>query len=704
MKTTSPFAEQGAFRFRPNPDVSCRHLENTLLSEQAPNAGVAAVAGSAIPVVTGNLGGAPDSGNGNETPPAQPGTKDGTRTTQSASTTPDSSTTQTTSPSDSQTPVKPPASYQDGPNVWDPPADEQQQRWVHDHLIWDPQTLNYRYPRPNEIPPPAGGPENPPPYERSNPRDNVPGACITLYDQYVQAQSAAMSANGALEAAQAEYQSAVDAMLKMYMKLTMLLGFEAIAPYVEQGAGLVGRGLMGVGGESVSSAATRGLSEAAERAAQEAEVAEAEAARLESALGSLRNSASELEGQAAEISSSIDNLKNSVSSVGNLEDQLATAEKEASSCAQEVTSAEQEVEFANNKVQRISEQQQYISDYEKAEEEFQQYSVNQLDAEAEAEFNDKVNQALAESPAQNAQVDQEVQQIAAQEKQLYDRNRKFYPDGSPQTIDVHEFPPNDQAAYQALENEKKALNQSRLPTAREEIEARFKPELDQKKDAIFKEYRRRRDAAQKAIGKVDPKYDPSFMEAAQQELANRPQELSNLQRTQQEVSQRLETLHTQTSQAQQASTDTTARIADQEGQLKLLQQRIDIANQQIDQTNSQLNAARQTATDKESEARSLRQSVSDSMKDSSTGKDAASSGAALPSPDKSGDPLFGRESGEEQARFLQMAQARIDAARANLEALQQQHDKALDDMNTLKPQLDACIQQHSFWGGDNADS
>ncbi|MBI4789244.1 MAG: hypothetical protein HY782_19600 [Chloroflexi bacterium] len=85
--------------------------------------------------------------------------------------------------------TKPPREYGDKPNVWDPPEIEQQNKWEKEGLVWDPVELTWRPPRPGEIPPPEDAPEEPPPYQKQNPREKVPPDCLGYYDDYVLLQS-----------------------------------------------------------------------------------------------------------------------------------------------------------------------------------------------------------------------------------------------------------------------------------------------------------------------------------------------------------------------------------------------------------------------------------------------------------------------------------------------------------------------------------
>jgi ElaB/YqjD/DUF883 family membrane-anchored ribosome-binding protein/Tfp pilus assembly major pilin PilA len=705
MKHIAGWAEGPGFDWRGTPDSSCKDLENELLNGQAGTVAMGAAGGATIPVIAGTAGGGPG---GSGTGGSGTGKPSGSTSTGS----PGGSTSTGTTPAF----IKPPVTYPDGrANVWDPPLDEQQQRWQNDNLIWDPQQLTYRYPKPGEVPPPTDPPEGPPPFAQSNSRDSVPGACLTLYDQYVTAQGNAISLDNALNDAQAEYQSAIDAMLKMYMKLTMLLGFDAgqaVAPYVEQGAGIVGRELMGTGGQSVSQAATYGLSQAAEQAAQEAEAAEAEAAELAETLGNLQSSVSELESQASGLTSTIEGLKNSVTDVSALESELATAEEEAAALPAQVSEAESEAQIAANRVQRIEEQKKIIDEYDEAmANAANEDKINwQERMSAQSDFDAKVNEEMTQAIQNESAFTQEIEAIKNRQEQIWPSRRG--------TIRLRELTQEEAQEWEQLASRKKAIENQGFGQSREQmrtqIEEKYKPELIRRQNAAYERYKQAMERRHELGNKIDPNYDPSTLGAAQNELTNRQQNLSQLQERQQQAGEKLENLRTQTSQAQQQASGTMAQIEEQEGQLKLLQQRKDLLNQQAEETNAKLNQARQTAAEKEQEARQLRQSTADSMPDGASTDDR---GTLRQIGDKINSgvrtvgrtigqvlPDFGQESGEEQAKYLQMAQARIDAARANLQALQDQHNQALDDMKRIKPQLDSCVQQHSYWGGDNAAS
>ena len=112
-------------------------------------------------------------------------------------------------------------------NPWDPPPDEQKNMWLKNHVIWDPKTLSYRPPNPGEYPPPVDPPENPPPFQKQLPRDQVPPDCLDLYDAYVRCQGIAVSGDVQIEAANEAYQLAMAHLLMLFAKMEMYLGIEA---------------------------------------------------------------------------------------------------------------------------------------------------------------------------------------------------------------------------------------------------------------------------------------------------------------------------------------------------------------------------------------------------------------------------------------------------------------------------------------------
>ena len=124
--------------------------------------------------------------------------------------------------------TKPPKDYGPGrTNVWDPPETEQQEKWEKEGLVWDPQELTWRPPRPGEIPPPDDAPEEPPPYQRQNPREKVPPACLGYYDDYVLLQSRLIALEGEIKfasEAQFDAQLRLNQLLQVYTQVRLGFG------------------------------------------------------------------------------------------------------------------------------------------------------------------------------------------------------------------------------------------------------------------------------------------------------------------------------------------------------------------------------------------------------------------------------------------------------------------------------------------------
>lgn len=123
--------------------------------------------------------------------------------------------------------MKTPKDYGPGKdNPWDPPIEKQREMWEKEGLVWDPDTLSWRKPRPNEIPPPKGMPEKPTPYERQKPRSEVPGACVVFYDRYVAAQAKVLDLRRQVDAARDKHLKAQDHLNKQLAKFTIKLGLD----------------------------------------------------------------------------------------------------------------------------------------------------------------------------------------------------------------------------------------------------------------------------------------------------------------------------------------------------------------------------------------------------------------------------------------------------------------------------------------------
>lgn len=122
--------------------------------------------------------------------------------------------------------TKPPREYGGRTNVWDPPETEQQNKWEKEGLIWDPQELTWRPPRPGEIPPPDDAPENPPPYQQQNPREKVPPECLNFYDDYVLLQARLIKLETEIKFASEAQFDAQFKLNQLLAKFTLKFGYD----------------------------------------------------------------------------------------------------------------------------------------------------------------------------------------------------------------------------------------------------------------------------------------------------------------------------------------------------------------------------------------------------------------------------------------------------------------------------------------------
>ncbi|HJX83008.1 MAG TPA: hypothetical protein VJ723_01545, partial [Candidatus Angelobacter sp.] len=223
-------------------------------------------------------------------------------------------------------------------NPWDPDPEEQKNRWKKDHVIWDPQTLEYRPPLPDEYPPPDGPPEyhKKTPYETDHPRDQVPPDCLDLYDKYVKAQGTAQNGASDLKSAAEAYQKA-QAVYNLKLQMwTLIMGAqmgEIAAGGVAgvRGAGVAAESAGAAGTSAVRQASREGLREIADSAAVEAAAAETEVNNLTAQVTQLRQLSLDATTEASAAGQALETLKAS----GVAEEQGA-----ADSASTEVQAAE----------------------------------------------------------------------------------------------------------------------------------------------------------------------------------------------------------------------------------------------------------------------------------------------------------------------------------------------------------------------------
>jgi ABC-type transporter Mla subunit MlaD len=219
--------------------------------------------------------------------------------------------------------TKPPKDYGPGrTNVWDPPETEQQEKWEKEGLVWDPQELTWRPPRPGEIPPPDDAPEEPPPYQRQNPREKVPPACLGYYDDYVLLQSRLIALEGEIKfASEAQF----DAQLRLNQllaKFTLKFGWD-LADTLMLADG-VARLTVAIG-DIMSSMLPRVLGEA-----------------LDAARSAFRKASSKV----SDIASELTNLTRTAGSKARLADELVDAAKSLRGTADDAAKALSEADEA----------------------------------------------------------------------------------------------------------------------------------------------------------------------------------------------------------------------------------------------------------------------------------------------------------------------------------------------------------------------
>ena len=246
--------------------------------------------------------------------------------------------------------TKPPREYGDRPNVWDPPEDEQQRKWEEGGLIWDPVELTWRPPRPGEIPPPDDAPEEPPPYQKQNPREKVPPECLNYYDDYVLLQSRLIKLETEIQFASQAQWDAQFKLNQLLAKFSLKLGWD-VADTVMLADG-VARLTVAVG-DIMSSMLPRVLGEALDAARSAFRKASSKVTDLTSELAEFTRVA----GSKARVA---DELVDAAKSVRGTADDAAKALSEADEAAKAaqavVKEAEDALAAATTKVDKLKAQ------------------------------------------------------------------------------------------------------------------------------------------------------------------------------------------------------------------------------------------------------------------------------------------------------------------------------------------------------------
>jgi hypothetical protein len=220
--------------------------------------------------------------------------------------------------------------------------------WLKNHVIWDPQTLSYRPPNPNEYPPPVDPPENPPPFQKQLPRDQVPPDCLDLYDAYVRCQGIAVSGDDQIQAASQAYQQAMAHLLELFAKMEMYLCIEA-GQMIEGGrAAVKGAGGLVESGSGVGQATRSGLRDIADRAAVEAAAAESEVVSQTSLMNNLRQASLDATGELSVATQSLNTLKSGLTDVSGAQTEIDNATGALNDAEKAVTESEENLQVARN--------------------------------------------------------------------------------------------------------------------------------------------------------------------------------------------------------------------------------------------------------------------------------------------------------------------------------------------------------------------
>ncbi len=543
--------------------------------------------------------------------------------------------------------IKPPKKYDDGPNVWDPPPDEQTNRWNKDHVVWDPNTLSWRPPHVDEFPPPPVGPEGPPPYEKQHPADQIPDSCRDLYNQYVQAQATAKSGDDAIQAAGVEYQSAVDAMLKMYAKLVALLGFEggqAMAPYAEQGAMGAGRSALGTGESSVRAATRSGLSEIADRAASEADAAATEVSTQTTLLTQLRQASLDATTDATAAAQSLSALKTGMTGTTEAEGDVEAAAANVEASERAITEAEEEIVVARNRLQTVknnvalgqewtvldSELKQADADFEQANGDLYR-TDQQIEAAGKRELKARIDEKVGKALEDQFKFQEKVDQLQAQRRVIQKKAGKTLKPGDLfwddyQAVD-QEFrgakiqqqdlalKKNPSSGFRdAMEEEAKAEMASGAGKSAELQNLEQQRQIKQKiRDEKYKVQVQKDAARDKVARQIDPAYDdPGFLDRANQDLEEKQKAAETAREARDTAKESLRTAKGKLADAQQQTADLQKQIADKELQVQKSNEKVNSLAQQESEASKKLDDLKRAAEQKRDEAKRLGQAALDS--------------------------------------------------------------------------------------------
>jgi chromosome segregation ATPase len=579
-----------------------------------------------------------------------------------------------------------------------------------------------------------------------------------------------VNGNARIEDASSAYQKAQTHLNQLLAKLAILLGVQVgqlVAGGVE-GIKSAGNALRSkLGGGSIKAAASSGLSDIANRAAQEAELAVQEVATDSALVAQLQDAALSARGEFSAMSQSIATLKAGLTDVTTLEGQVESAGTELQTAEQAASDAGQEAETAGNRLQRVKENVERAKQLEVATGDLEKMKKDALQAYREykakydAEFKTRVDAKVDAALDEQVKLGDSLQQLQKEKDRLLGKGKNV-------TMAVKDMSPADRVAINQVDQQISSLKTEQEALAAKKGAAGFRQAMEKEVENepasawgpefenAEKQYAQAKEAfetnspvkeaeIERLQRQIDPAYDdPSFYDTAEKQLQEKQELLRKAQAARDTAKENLDSLKGKLTDAQQQTADLQKQIADKEGQLKLLDDRANALEQQESGARKKLDAAQKIADQKQDEARRLGQAALDSggsaSTDAGSGLGAAAQGAAAtprkPSQfgsDQSYDPfaksvdkwkpdiaywieeklqqgggwvgekmqqLFGVQSPDEITQVLLDARQDVQNKLDDLNAMTQAYNDALKALEMVKPKLDACIQQNTYYQGD----
>lgn len=571
------------------------------------------------------------------------------------------------------TTIKPPREYGGRPNVWDPTVEEQQNRWIKEHLVWDPQTLSWRPPRPGEVPPPPDAPEDPPPYQRQNPRDKVPVDCLDLYDAYVKQQARAIKLEEEIKFASEAQFDAQKRLNQLLAKFTLKFGYE-IADMA-----LLARGIAELTvhlGAAMSKFLPRTMAEALEAARGLFRRASSKAAGLTDELAEVSRVAGSKAKLADEVAEGARSLRGTADDAGRVLKETDEAAKAAQTAVKE---AEDALAAATSQVDKLKAQRALLEAQKSA-----------LDGQAQLykQWNDAYLKYLGQKPAAGigsrfydeafklemlgldinaAKIDisrlrglpnpspaqlQELANLESKVANLYKQAeplKKVMDDAAKAFYGVDDVSKiTNQFMDQHLE---KHLRQ----VMGEEAFARYRASSG---TDLVNAVNKAKEIEEKLLPEIDKALDPLMQQArkAGTQVAK--------------VSEEAKKSQTLLNKVSNDATEAASKAAQAESKAADAAQEASKAEEVVNTTRTNLNAAKEEVSAAEKALNVAEGEAREHMK------------------------AHFAEKPEEVAKILVGARDDLQRIVDNLKALMAERDKVMDDLRWLKPKLDACLAEH----------